>query len=263
MRTATRLPIKLLLQAATLLCPSPMLHSQTLPTAPPKVSVPFVGCKADGQVGALDAPKGTSKLISIPTEAAQKLAYYKAEQGPGVLAPRGWYCFETYGSSGGNLFISPQPIDSKMVFSDKWQGFTGPAIQITVRIGDTSGRFEVARRVAQIFPAYIKFTRKVIAEGIEPAKDFPRGPYPHDKLTYKNKGTVVYRTPANTEGLGTDSMLKANGSPIDGVETLTFYDEPTSNISALIFLAVRLLPDQTSLIPDIIQQVEQEAIEDK
>src|SRR5580692_3776159 len=63
-------------------------------------SIPFVGCKADGQVGPLKAPKETTKMISLPSELAHELAYYKAEGGVGVLAPRGWYCFETYGSSG-------------------------------------------------------------------------------------------------------------------------------------------------------------------
>jgi hypothetical protein len=235
---------------ATLSCATSTLSSQTSPV---KVTVPFIGCKSDGQVGPLEVPKGTNKLVSIPAEAAQKLAYYKAEQGFGVLAPRGWHCFETYGSNGSNLYISPEPIDSKLVFSDKWEGFTGPAIQISAMDGGTSGRFEVARTIARVFPAHMEFTRNVIAEGIEPAKDFPQGPYPSDKLTYKNKETVVYQTPANTKGLGTDSRLKPNATPIDGVAMLVS-EEPS-----LIFLAARLPPDQANLTPAIIQQVQQEA----
>src|SRR5215469_12091388 len=100
--------LKSALLIATLSCVASTLSSQTNPA---KVTVPFIGCKSDGQVGQFDAPKGTNKSVSIPVEAAQKLAYYKAKQGPGVLAPRGWYCFETYGSSGGSLFISPKPMD--------------------------------------------------------------------------------------------------------------------------------------------------------
>jgi hypothetical protein len=65
--------------------------------------LPFVGCKSDGQSGPLRAPKGKSKVLPIGKETAQRLAYYKAEQGFSVLAPRGWYCFETYGSGGAAL----------------------------------------------------------------------------------------------------------------------------------------------------------------
>lgn len=229
----------------------------------PKVSVPFVGCKADGQAGPIEGPKDTNKLVSIPAESAQKLAYYKAEQGFGVLAPRGWYCFETYGSNGGSLYVSPQPIDSQMLFSDKREGFTGPIVQLSGAVADTSGRFEVAQTIARVFPAYMNFTRKVIAEGFGQKGDFPQGPYPKDKLTYKNKSTVIYQTPANTKGLGTDSWLEANASPIDGVATLTFYGERKSKIEARILLAARLPSDEANLTPAIIQQVEQEASQAK
>ena len=85
--------------------------------------VPFVGCKADGQVGPRAAPKGRSKRVQISNEAAERLAYYKAEDGLAVLGPRGWYCFETYGSSGSSLYLSPESIDSSALFSDKWKGF--------------------------------------------------------------------------------------------------------------------------------------------
>jgi hypothetical protein len=42
--------------------------------------VPFVGCKSDGQVGSLEAPKGKSKVLSIGKEKARRLAYYKAKE---------------------------------------------------------------------------------------------------------------------------------------------------------------------------------------
>ena len=69
--------------------------------------VPFVGCKSDGQVGPQDAPTGEPKTVTISPELAQMIAYYKASDGSGVLAPRGWYCFGTYGSSGSNLIRNP------------------------------------------------------------------------------------------------------------------------------------------------------------
>jgi hypothetical protein len=148
-------------------------------------------------------------------------------------------------------------IDSKTVFSGKWEGFTGSATQISDVYGDTSGRFGVAKTIARVFPAHMGFIRKVIAEGIESAKDFPQGPYPNDKLTYRSKEIVEYQTPANTKGLGTDSRLKENSSPIDGVAMLVS-EEPNFEEPSLIFLAVRLPPDQADLTHVIIQQTEQE-----
>jgi hypothetical protein len=233
---------------------------QTSSKEPPgtTTTVPFVGCPADGQAGPLDPPKGTTQRVHIPKEAAQQLAFYKAEQGFGVLAPRGWHCFETYGSSGGSLFVSPQPIDGKMLFSDTWKGFTGPVIQLSAEDGGTSGRFGVARMIARVFPAYRSFVRRVIAEGIEPASNFPSGPYPNDKLVYKSTDLAEYQTPRQTEGLGTQSRLLKNTDPIRGVAMLVGEDPKTEEPPSLLFLAVRLPSEMTDLSSAIIQQTEYE-----
>ena len=220
------------------------------------VQVPFIGCKSDGQVGPLRAPRGRSKAVSIPAEAAQRLAYYNGKDGPGVLAPRGWNCFETYGSSGRSLFVSPAPLSAAIVLSTKWKGFAGPAIELSVSFGDTSGRFEVASIIARVFPAHKAFVQSVIAEGIEPASGFHFGPYPGDKLTYKNKNVVEYQTPPQTEGLGTRLRLQKNASPISGVEIITGEE---LNLESL---AVRLPPDMSDSKATIIQQVEREAATD-
>jgi hypothetical protein len=194
-----------------------------------------------------------SKILPIDEENAQRLAYYKAEDGAGVLAPRGWYCFETYGSSGGSLFVSPQPINANDLFSDSWKGFMGPVIQISGLDGGTSGRFSVARTMARVFPAHRAFVQKVIAEGIEPASNFPIGPHPNDKLTYKNKEMVEYETPGHMDGLGTDSRLQKNKDPIRGAAIL-FGEEPN-----LLILAVRLPSEMNGLTSIVIRQVEREA----
>ena len=138
-------------------------------TGPSSISVvvPFVGCPSDGQVGLRDAPKATTRTVAIGTGEARKLAYYSSRY-LGVLAPRGWYCFGTYGSNGETLYVSPQPVDTRLIAANG-SGFTGSAVQISVEIGDTSGRFGVARAVARVFPAHVAFARRVIAEGIEPA----------------------------------------------------------------------------------------------
>lgn len=221
----------------------------------PLVQVPFVGCKSDGQLGPLDAPTGTSKVVPIIAKLAQNLAYYQAAQGNGVLAPRGWYCFGTYGSNGDNLYVTPHPLEVKALFSDTWSGVSGPAIQLSISYGGTSGRFEVAHIIARVFPARRAFVQSVIKEGIEPSSSFLFGPYPKDKLTYRSKEIVEYETQANAEGLGTNSRLQKNGSPISGVAILSGpLTEPD-----LWHLSERFSPNLSDLSTTIIQQVERDS----
>jgi hypothetical protein len=223
------------------------------------VTVPFVGCASDGQAGPQAAPAGTSKAVAIAAGVAQRLAYYKAEDGPGVLAPRGWHCFSLYGSDGSILYVSPDPIDKDSFWFDAngarvdWKGFTGEAIQVRVSLGGTSGRFEVAKVVARVFPAYKSFAQSVIAEKLEPASDFPFGPYPNDKLAYRGNNVVEFETPANTDGLGTNSNLLKNASPIDGVAVIAGED------TNLVQLSARVAPADGDLISAMVKQMESDA----
>jgi hypothetical protein len=218
-----------------------------------ELHVPFVGCKSDGQLGPREAPTGESKLVAITASKAGQLAYYESQGGLGVLAPSGWHYFGTYGSSGAALYVSPEPIISSGLFSITWRGFPGTVIEIAYEYGDTSGRFAVAKVIGREFPKRKAFVKQVIKEGIEPASSFPLGPYPKDKLMYKPEDVVEYETPANTEGLGTYSGLKANASPIKGVAML-LGDTPN-----LMRLAIRLSPGKADLAPRIIQQAEKDA----
>lgn len=215
------------------------------------VSIPFVGCNSDGQVGPMSAPKGENRLVPIAQEAAQRLAFYSSEGVHGVLAPRGWHCFGTYGSGGSHLYVSPQPIDEKHIFESN--DFTGPAVQLSVRFGGTSGRFAVADIVARVFPAYRVFATSVRKEFEDPANPYTFAPYPKDILNYRSKSAVEYRTPAQTEGLGTHSSLTKNDRPIEGVAILV--GQPPD----LILVSVRLPPDQAGLAEAIIRQVERDA----
>jgi hypothetical protein len=151
------------------------------------------------------------------------------------------------------LYVSADPINTADLFSTGWKGFAGPVIQISSLVGDTYGRFAVARTIARVFPTHKAFVRRVIAEGIEPASSFPYGPYPKDTLNYRSKNIVEFQTPAFAEGLGTSSRLQMNGSPIKGVAIL-FGDEPN-----LFQLCVRLSPETADLAQLIIQQTEREA----
>ena len=215
------------------------------------VSVPFIGCRSDGQVGPVEAPKGTSTYVPISSEAAQELAYYRAAQGFGALAPRGWYCFGLYGSAGATLFVSPQPIDTANVFSTEI-GFTGPAIVISGHSGDTSGRVTVAEVIARVFPAYKAFATAVMKEFDPPINSIVFGPYPTDTLTYKSKTAVEFKTPPLKEGLGTYKWIKKSGSPIDGVAILV------GQAPDLLLLSVRLPPNLDGLTSAIVRQAERE-----
>jgi hypothetical protein len=185
--------------------------------------------------------------------AAQELAYYRSEQGVGVLAPRGWHCFGTYGSGGDALFVSPQPIKTVDIFSPGRNGFAGPAIELSRRFGETSGRFDVAEIIARVFPAYKAFATGVMAEFDQPTRSLTFGPYPHDTLIYKSKTVVEYRTPAQADGLGTRSFLNKNGGPIHGVAILI--GQPPD----VLLLSVRLPSDLDGLTSTVVLQVEREA----
>jgi hypothetical protein len=212
------------------------------------VRVPFVGCASDGQVGPVDAPKGVSMSFPISPTAAKQLAYYQSANGPGVLGPRGWHCFDTYGSSGHALFISPEAIDDGRIMGTNWKGFSGPAIKFSRRYGDTSGRFDVADIMARVFPGHEQFVQRVVAEGL--VQSFESGPYRADRVTYRGKDMVEFQTPPNSKGLGTDTAMQPNSSPVSGVAIL-FGSTPD-----LLLLQVRLPAELQPLANDIIHQTE-------
>jgi hypothetical protein len=190
--------------------------------------------------------------VPIDASAAQKLAYYKAQQSAGILAPRGWYCFGTYGSNGSNLFVTPQAVKTDDWLSATRRPLTGPVIQFSAISGETSGRFEAARIIARVFPAEKAFVESVIREGLEPASDFPFGPYPEDKLIYKGGRIVEYQTPPRSRGLGTMSWLQANDDPINGVAILL------GETPDVAILNVRLPSSMSPLTPYIIHQFERD-----
>lgn len=230
-------------------------HAQQGPATrmpqPVVVTVPFVGCKSDGQMGPVDAPSGKTATTTLSREVAQTLSYYAAAQGIGVLAPRGWKCFGTYGSGGETLFVSPEQIDAKNVFS------TGPGIQDTAiivayRYGGTSGRFSVAEVIARVFPAYRQFAVRVMHE-LETKESFVFGPYPTDTLTYRSKATVEFRTPPWKVGLGTFSGLQMSKNQTAGAALLVCPD------TDLVLLSVRLPSERNGIAAEVIRKLESDA----
>ena len=220
-----------------------------------RVHVPFVGCKADGQAGPAEAPAGATQTIRIDPKLAEKLAYYKSGRSPGVLAPRGWFCLGVYGSGGEALLVTREPVNVNLLLSSKWGNLTGLGVNVDLRYGYTSGRHSVARAIARVFPKYDLFVKGVFQDfGVDP--DLTYGPYPGDLLSYKTDRLVEYRTPPNSEGLGTmSSFLKPNEQPIHGLAAL-IGSMPELN---LLVLSVRLPAKMNSLQKAMIDQLEHEA----
>jgi hypothetical protein len=104
------------------------------------IRIPFVGCPAEDQTGPREAPKGNDQVVRIKKSAARRLAFYTAGGGFGVLAPRGWYCFARYGSSGGPLFVGPSVINANDLFP-----VAGSAVELEATEGGGSGMSEVAQ----------------------------------------------------------------------------------------------------------------------
>jgi hypothetical protein len=74
------------------------------------VRVPFVGCESDGDDGRKDAPEGESTEVGLDGKDSKRLAYYRSERSAGVLAPRGWHGFGTYGLWGSRIIVTPDPL---------------------------------------------------------------------------------------------------------------------------------------------------------
>jgi hypothetical protein len=243
----------ILLHKSTAICAVAFLAFCPLPFAGARAAeqVPFVGCAGDGQTGPVAAPKGVPKAVDIDAAAARQLAFYQAQDSFGVLAPRGWKCFYLYGSSGATLLVAPSGNLQSM--ADSPLPLTGSAVVATLDLGGTSGRFAVAKYSARLFPKEEQaFIAGVIAEGVEPKENFPSGPYPADKTTYKTARLVEFETPANTDGLGTSDRLQKNSLPIAGMATLK--DSPDG--PDFFLLTVRLPANQAALAPAIIAQAE-------
>ncbi len=210
-------------------------------------AVPFVGCASDGQTGPVPAPRAIRRMPQVAGPAEIRLAFYAVDDSLGVLAPRNWHCIGLYGSNGRLLLVTPEAMSADSLLAQV--PVPGPAVQLSVSLGDTSGRFDVARVAARLFPSRRAFVQQVIAEDIEPAKTFPMGPFPGDTITRRNDQVVEYDTPAGRTGMGTTSRLVPGATPISGVAILT--RAPDS-----IVLASRMPPGDEALTQAIIVGVE-------
>jgi hypothetical protein len=66
--------------------------------------------ESDGDDGRKDAPEGESKVVALDRKDAKRFAYYDSERSAGILAPRSWYRFGTYGLWGSRIIVTPDPL---------------------------------------------------------------------------------------------------------------------------------------------------------
>jgi hypothetical protein len=213
-------------------------------------NVPYVGCASDGQLGPQPPPKPSKPTPRLPAAAASRLAYYAAVNN-GVLAPRGWHCFSLYGSSGTTVLVTPEPIDRKRVFDPKFK-VTGDGVEFGYILGGTSGRFEVAQVSSRLFPIAGDFVEGVVREEKNIGVPFPisRKPFPDDRILNRTDTAVRFVTAPQRQGLGTQSRLASNHSPIEGLAALV----KDSGELDLIELNLRVPDKDLNLVP-LIQSV--------
>jgi hypothetical protein len=165
----------------------------------------------------------------------------------GVLAPRGWHCFEVHGSDQSILYVAPEPLSyERLQGRDK---LSGPAVTLSRTYGGTSGRFTVVPMIARLFPAHAGFIGEVEKMGFE-IGPLPDGPYPSDGLERLSPTEVRFTTPARSTGLGTVGALDARSGPVDGLIVLL----PEEDMD-LISLRVRLATEPAPIARTIMDFV--------
>jgi hypothetical protein len=211
--------------------------------------VPAVRCPASDQTGPVNTQTGES--LSAPAEhtLAEQLAYYKAENSPGVYAPKGWSCLAWNGLNGSILVVTPKRIAPPYF---PLPVVTGPAVIVQSSDAGSSGRFHVAIVAAQLFPLTgNEIITRVRQEHLISDSSFDAESYPDDQLRYLSDRFVEYTTPPNRTGLGTDSMFEASNLPIRGLTILHL----EADLDSVIEVRVRL-PLALSAVSDAIMQLE-------
>jgi hypothetical protein len=228
------------------------LIAQTIPQKSNPITsfshVPFVGCESVGDDGEQPLPEGESKEVGLDGKDSGRLAYYESQRSAGVLAPRGWHGFGTYGLWGSRIIVTRNPlkIDASEVDAE-----AAACIKVSRYDGlRLFGRWWVADVIARVFPTQREYIKSVISD-IHPASVIPTGPYPNDKLVYRSDLVIEFRTPPHRKGLG---ELTPNDQPISGVAILDLEGEdPTVSL-----LTVRFMPHNDHLASQIIQQFERD-----
>ena len=217
-------------------------------TPPVSGKLEFVGCPSDGPQGSAPPSAPPRELPDYPPEVAARLAYY-ASGNLTVVAPRGWHCVGRSGSSGADLLVTPEVQAASGGPSNLDKKASGPAIFASRSFGTETGRAQVARIAARVFPIAKKFVQAVVAKSPESRSAIHFAPYPNDAVTRPSDTDIEFETPANKDGLGTDGRLEKNGQPIVGAAML-------NGDMDLFMIAVRLPPEDKDLVATTMQAFE-------
>ena len=193
----------------------------------------------------LPAPARPALKVAIDPAHAERLAYYQAEDGPGVFAPRGWQCYTEIGSS--SIMIRAEPMLPG--FRDKaWREISGPAVVSIFFFAQTSGRHTVADLDALVFPHHAAFIRHVETSEAEDRRNIERrrGPLPDDSITRLNPDLVAFGTKPNGVGLGAYARLSPGPAVIRGLA------KNCGDEDGVYVLAARLPLSQNDLTPAIV-----------
>ena len=190
-------------------------------------------------------------MPAVPVSAARALAWYVAEN-EAILAPRGWQCFEVYGSNGGTLVVAPQPLSFNRILGE---GATlrGPVVLSTYTFGGTSGRWAVVEMIARYFPGHHAFIQEVRDMGFD-LGTLPTGPHRGDRIVSRTPTEIRLITPPGRRGEGTSFRLTPNHEPVESLIIL----HPASDMDAST-VTIRLPRALAGLSPAILQQARRTA----
>lgn len=239
-----------------LLLLSAFLCSSSLPAQ--LVEVPFVACGATGQIGWEPSSQPQNSGIRLPARQAAQLAYFSAQEGIGLLGPKGWHCLGLIGSSGPILIVSPHELRQAFENDRTAEIERGPIVLWAFRSAHTSGRNEVCELIAPYFPQHIGFVNRVREIFDLPEDHFPSAPFPADVWSRKGVNTIIYRTPPQAEGLGTKLILKPSDLAIEGYVQIVEAQYPpnkTPQVDGAVLLATRLPESLRPLAPLILKPV--------
>lgn len=219
-----------------------------------EVDIPSVACSVDGQTGPrTPSVLATAKALLTPSIAAQLSVY--SDGSFYVLAPRGWRCVESYGSSGVHLRVIP----GGSAFTDaqiRAGNITAQAVTVDYWTGDTSGRFEVAGVGAPLFQNLVQLATQ-LQSGF-PTVRIRTSPWVGESLEIVTTALARYQDPPNTSGTGTNET----GLSVSAVAISGFVRQVPSGHSPeappnLIVLAVRLEATNAVLVSPIAADFEE------
>jgi len=216
-----------------------------IPESQPRV--PAFGCPANDQSGPASLQTGETMPAPVEQRVAEQIAYYRAENSPGIFAPKGWSCRAWNGSNGSVLVVTPKRIEPPYF---PLPTITGAGVMIESSDGGSSGRFHVAIVAARLFPLLGgEFITRVRQEHLISDSLFDVVPYPADRLEYLSDRFVEYTTPAHTAGLGTDGMFEESDLPVMGLTIVNL----AADVNTLTEVRVRLPAGLNAVAQAIVQ----------